>query len=94
MNLNDTDLLIEVDSAVWATQLRYRTADLLYGLRNFREWEYIQSIQFKVRPQANPIEPKSPEPQALSAASKSNIRSLAESIENPKLKAALLKLGK
>ena len=93
MSLREDTLNIEVDSSAWATRLRYLIPDLKYQLHNFTTTADVESIRCRVRPaaQAQP-RAKNKTPQ-LSQTSAHVIRSTAQSISSPTLKAALLRLA-
>ena len=49
-NFRDGCLVIETDSAVWATQLRYLTPDLLNALRSKGNMPQLRSIKTHIQP--------------------------------------------
>ena len=49
MNITENALVIKVDSAAWATQLRYLTPDLLIALQRAKMGT-LTTIRYRVRP--------------------------------------------
>lgn len=91
-----THLTLLVDSAAWLTQLRYLKPQLLQDLRKNPQCGYLQDIQCRIQP-VQWIEENSekrPKGQTLSAGNKELLQSAAETISNPLLKTALLKLSR
>lgn len=93
MSLKADTLTIEVDSSAWATRLRYLIPDLKYQLRDFTATADVESVHCRVRPAAQTEPPARKNTPHLSQTSASVIRSAAESISSPALKAALLRLA-
>jgi hypothetical protein len=95
MNINDGVLIIEVDSAAYAIQVRFSESDLLYAIQEHARIQSISRLDFRVRPphsvKQNSI-PKNPT-NAISAKSRRSIREIATGITHSELKSALLKLA-
>ena len=90
--LDQEVLTLHTDSPAWAAKLRFLTADILKILRNSNTFGSISTIRVKARP---------PEarPQAAASGIKMSprtarlLRDIAESIEDPELRASLLRLS-
>jgi len=95
-NLNGHCLVLLVNTGTAATQLRFIIPDLLQKFRLDPELRPIQDIQCKVRPVSSgssatkPLRNVTP----LSRQTASIIEEIAESITEPKLKKALLRIAK
>ncbi|GAB4289668.1 MAG: hypothetical protein Kow0096_02790 [Thiohalomonadaceae bacterium] len=92
-DLNEERLIIQVDSAAWATRLRYLGPQLLRCLRNNIELPPLQRLDIRVAPQAQPTPPRI-QPAALSADSASLLETAADDIRHPALRAALKRLAR
>lgn len=96
-SLHNGCLILSVPSSAWATPLRYQTSDILALLRQQSEFASIASIKVQIKlPERQESTQKQTKP-ALAPLSKSaamTIQTTAESISDPKLRAALLKLAK
>jgi hypothetical protein len=90
---NGDTLLLQTDSPVWATRLRYQTPKLLETLRNTPEWGSIQHIRIQVRPAAHPPRSRPSRRINLSHQNATLLRTTAESLTDPRLKSALLRLA-
>lgn len=88
----DTVILI-ADSSAWASKLRYQVATIQRRMESSPELPEIRNIRVKVAA----AEPTSQIPthraQALSATTAEGVRRQAESIEDPLLREAVLKLA-
>ena len=93
MSISETTLTIEANSSAWAMRLRYLVPELKQQLRTFPTTASIQFIQCRVRPAKKATAAPKRAPMALSRSSCEVIRSSAESISSPELKAALLRLA-
>ncbi len=49
INLEERSVVIAVDNASWATQLRYQQRDIVNRLRFHQQWAYVQKLDIKVR---------------------------------------------
>ncbi|MEW5992881.1 MAG: DUF721 domain-containing protein [Candidatus Zixiibacteriota bacterium] len=92
-DLNGERLVIQVDSAAWATRLRYLGPQLLRCLRNGTELPPLQRLDVRVAPQAQPTTHGIP-PATLSADNASLLDTAADDIRHPALRAALKRLAR
>lgn len=87
-----------VDGAAWLTHLRYLKPQLLQQLKSHPQCTYLQDIQFKLQyaqfgmKNAEKTKPVLA-PHPLSAENKALLRATAESMVEPALKQALLRLA-
>lgn len=91
-NFRENILIIEVDSSVWATRLRYIVPELLQKLRREKEFHRLQEIKWYIRPAASEYKKKPTKSIKLSEQSSELIAETAEHISNPMLQTALKKL--
>ncbi|WP_353570008.1 DciA family protein [Candidatus Albibeggiatoa sp. nov. BB20] len=91
-NLRHTTLVMHVDSALWASQLRYLLPKLMEQWQNETYLPEIQKVEIKVRFDHQPTRRYTHHP-SLSKKSESLLRDTAEQVTHPKLKSALLKLA-
>jgi len=92
----DTEqLIIQVDSPVWASRLRYYIPTLLQELKkNIPDLQGLKSIKMHVAPaRPAPVE-KSPANREITPAASQNIHAMAEAIDDPALREALQRLGR
>ena len=96
-DIQGNKLVIGVDNAAWATKIRFLTPDLIEKLTSkFKELKYIEQIITHVMPLqlATPDNTKvAVEKPHLSQQNAALIQSLAETIDDPNLKEALLRLA-
>lgn len=92
----DTEqLIIQVDSPVWASRLRYYIPTLLQELKqNIPDLQGLKSIKMHVAPAAPAPVEKSPEKREITPAASQNIQAMAETIDDPALREALQRLGR
>lgn len=90
-----TELILMIDSAAWMTHLRYIKPQLLQQLKKHPQCAYLQEIQLRIQPgQTLPDKTDpTPIPKKISADTCELLRTTAESVENPLLKKALIKLA-
>ena len=86
-------ILLLSDSAAWAAQLRYITPELVESLNTVEEFQNIQDIQVKVRPESLPIDPQRT-PLTLSRASADAINRYSSSLANDKAREAFKRIAK
>lgn len=88
-------LVIQVDSPVWASRLRYYVPTLLQELKqNIPALQGLKTIKIHVAP-ALPTPAEKPSPQReISPTASQNIHAMAESVEDPALREALLRLSR
>gem|GEM_PF-1657871 len=89
-NYQQGRLVLLTSSAIHLTRFRYLKPQLLADLSG--SLPHLSSIELKIRPQ--PPEPK-PEKKGrpMSSRTREKLRKLAEEVDNPKLKEALLRAG-
>lgn len=89
------ELVIQVDSPVWASRLRYYIPTLLQELKkNIPALQGLKSIKIHVAPATpGPVE-KPPATREISPAASQNIHAMAEGIEDPQLREALQRLSR
>ncbi len=91
-NFSPETLVILADSAVWATRLRFRTAEILRIARNCPGLKDLQTVRIRVNPL--PVEDTNrEEPAHMSPATSRLLKEVAENTNDPDIKAALLKLS-
>lgn len=85
-------LVLIFSNANWATRIRYRQQRLLSQLTQYKEYQTLSRITFKILPQSETARPVRTPPQ-LSQAAASHLRETAETLSDPKLRAALERLA-
>jgi len=92
----DTEqLVLQVDSPVWASRLRYYIPTLLQELKqNIPDLQGLKSIKIHVAPASPPPAEKPPPQREISPAASRDIHAMAEAIEDPALREALKRLGR
>lgn len=94
-NYRDGQIVIQVDSPVFATLLRFQLPQLLSALRKEPGLAGIASLHHIVRPAvASVIKPQVPVQRKISSENAAYLRNLAVGISDEKLKAVLENLGK
>ena len=85
-------LLLIVTDGHWATRLRYQQRRLLRQLQAVEAFTGLQKILFKVQPK---VVTKAPQhsPYELSDSAADSIQAAAESVSDPRLRAALQRLA-
>lgn len=91
INLRDNTLLLSVDSTAWATRLRYLQQAMIAELRD-GGLPQLQGIQIRVAPVSMPAV-KHHRTAKLSSQAATDIKACAESIADPELRKALLRLA-
>jgi len=87
-------LLIQTDSPVWASRLRYQQQGILALLKKNDELSFLTGLSIQVRPEAGKKNPTKRKAAAPSADSAAQMDRLAEEIHDPKLKEALRKIAR
>lgn len=89
-----TELTIQVDGAAWLMQLRYLKPQLLAQLKQHPQCAYLIDLQYRIEP-ARHIEEKITQRVngKLSKENKELLQDTAETVSNPLLKRALMKLS-
>ena len=85
-------LLLIVTDGHWATRLRYQQRRLERQLQLLEEFAGLQRILFKVQPSYTP-KPAAKHSMVLSSAAAESLQTTADSISDPKLRAALERLA-
>ena len=97
INLNNDCLMVEVDSAAWATRLHYGELELLQQLQSHPQGRCLQRIKCCVRPAHQHHEVKQggggTVATTLSEQSAQMIKETADSVTSEELKAALMRLS-
>lgn len=88
----DGCLLLIITDAHWATRLRYQQSRLMRQLQDFEEFANLSRILFKVQPSAS-TQRDADHSLQLSPAASSHISETAETIQDPALRAALMRLA-
>ncbi len=86
-------LTLVVDSANWATKLRYQIPDLVKQLKKTQEFQSIKEIKCLVRPEDASPKKATPRP-ALSKNTRRLLQETSDTIIDPELKIALQRLNK
>lgn len=96
-NLYDHQLIVLVDNASAATQLRFQTPDLLTKMQQDPAFKQIQTIRYKIRPPFQPnVLQNTQETRKISPLSSKSaqlIKETASNIKDEKLKQALERLA-
>ena len=94
-NLTGTSLIVFADNPHWVTRFRFHIPALLPKLRNYKDFQSIQSICCKVQPLYAPISSlKNRDPQQkLSNKSAALLRETANKITDEKLRTILEKIA-
>jgi hypothetical protein len=93
-NIRDKQLILHADSSVWASMLHYRTPALLEFLNQQPGLEHISNIRTRTLPHNPESSDNNPSPARLTRTTASLIGNLADSMSNPALKKALLRLAR
>ena len=92
-NYAEDTLILHVDSAAWATQLRFTTPSLMAGLRQERPLRSLRRVVVKVRPQQVTPPLRIHRPQ-MSTKTSLILNELADSTNNGPLQQALRRLAR
>ena len=92
-NLHNETLVLQADSAAWATKLRYLAPQLLRCLQQHEPLASVQRLEFRVAPQSQPATPAA-SPAQLSSAGADTILASAQTVSDPNLRAALKRLAR
>jgi hypothetical protein len=93
-NIRDQHLILIADSSVWATMLHYHAPALLQQLNQLPGLEHISNIRTRISPHYHGTSGVNPSPAMLPESTAALIGNLADSMSNPALKKALLKLAR
>lgn len=86
-------LILHAESPAWATRLRYLIPDMLAALSGMPDLRDIRSIRIRTVPHSPPATGEKPH-RTLSADTAKLLRDVAGSIQDPKLRATLLRLSR
>lgn len=87
-------LTIVVDSPAWSTRLRFQSPGLVRQLSNkYKEFQGVSNIEVKIYPARLQRRTPPTVPRQISPAAADGITRMANSIDNPNLKQALLRLA-
>ena len=96
-NVDGANLTVFVDSAAWATRLRFQAPNLIPQLRRSNPvFAKLENIKVKVLTQSgdtSPALPSKPGP-SMSAENAKGINSLADNVDDPELQEALQRLAR
>ena len=96
-NIEDSELTVYVDSAAWATRVRFQVPQLIPILRKANPvFSKLENIKVKVLTQNGSSAPSASEHKGptMSTENANGINSLSESIDDPELQLALLRLAR
>lgn len=92
--IRDGCLVLHVDSAAWATQLRYRTPEILAQLPAEPEFDEVRSIRIRTRPAEHRDATHTAPARPLSQASVDAVLAQADCTDDERLREALLRLAR
>ena len=93
-NLADGRLTFITTSSIWATRLRFESTKLLDRFRDIPLTRTVRQISVKVSPFSLAWEAKNRPIRPLSAASASLLRDVADTVTDPALRSALMRLSR
>lgn len=93
-NVNAGQLVILVDSPVWATRLRYQQEDVLNQLTSNANYSDIQRLVIKNKPKSSGLHQAVQPPTTPSPDNSPTMQNLIENIADPGLQKALTRLIK
>ena len=92
--LTPTQLTVVVDSPAWSTRLRFQTTALLRQLaKKHHVFQGVTNVEIKIYPARLQRRPPPSVPRHISSGAASVITDMANSIDDPGLKQALLRLA-
>lgn len=93
-NIHNNQLRLIVDSAAWATRLRYKQSEIINRFKNFAITKSINAIHIKISPSNNPVseKPKRHNNIKLSKSSAELMAREIEVIDDENLKNALIRI--
>ena len=87
-------LTIVVDSPAWSTRLRFQSNGLIRQLhKKYKEFQGVSTIEVKIYPARLPRREVPSVPRQISPTAAEGITHMANSLDNPNLKQALLRLA-
>jgi hypothetical protein len=94
-NFRDGHLIIECDSAAWATRLRYMLPEIRQKLRQYPDLQDLSHIEWSIQPHFHSTTSQSSrQPPLLSPSSAQLLKNTATSIKGKPLKEALQRISK
>lgn len=95
VNIKDNTLTLIADNPSWATTLRFQSPDILGRLKEKQAFKSIKNIKVLIRPKESLIKKQKPKIKTwqLSADNADMVESLAEGVDDLRLKKALQKLA-
>jgi len=91
-NLRDGKLIIEVNNNAWATRIHYQSMEIINQLKKFPQFSNIQQLNYFVK-KSTASQTQNRKPLTISIENKSLVREIADCINQPALKKALLRIG-
>jgi hypothetical protein len=91
-NYQGDSLHLFVDTAHWATRLRYMELELITNLRALSSFQHLKSVRYSIRPVYTPPSYHK-SARAISKESANHIATVAKYIEDEPLRKALIKLS-
>ena len=92
-NFRDHCLVVEIDSAAWATRLRYLLPDLSKKLSQYPDLHTLKQIEWYIQPPFYSLTEKKQRTPALTVANAQLLRAIAENTKVESLKIALARLA-
>lgn len=87
-------LTIVVDSPAWSTRLRFQSTGLIRQInKKYKEFQGVSRIDIKIYPARVQRRTPPPVPRLISPGAAKSITQMANSLDNPNLKQALLRLA-
>jgi len=86
-------LKLQASDAGWATNIRFQQAQIIILLRRHDNFKEIRQLQIKVRPVFAKQAPQR-QPKPISAATAEHLETIAASVDEPRMEAALRNLAK
>lgn len=93
LEIKGAELLVGTDTAAWATRLRYAEPQIIETLQQHKKFSGISVIKCLVMPPKTNQYPKK-HVEAIPESAAKSMKAIANSITDPDLKAAMLKLAK
>lgn len=87
-----SSLHLFVDTAHWATRLRYMESELIVNLQSFAAFEHLKTVRYSIRPVYTPPSYHK-SARAISKENATHISTVAKYIEDEALRKALIKLS-
>jgi hypothetical protein len=92
--LSRSSLTLTTDSPAWASITRFRVPDIRAAIRSEPDLPRLRDVRIVIRETETPVEPRpASEHRSLSPFAARVLRSVARSIDNPRLARALIRLA-